>query len=129
MRKWVSFETLNEVFDIESKRKGAWINTDNDEKCDAPWNKGMKGKQVAHNRSECVWKGKKYKSQMAAAKANGVSSSTMSRWLKEQCVPNGPRGASNRIPVTYKGKKYKSKTECIKKEKIGRLTLEAYLNN
>lgn len=129
MKKWVSFETLNEVFDIKSNLKGAWIDTSKDNPVAPPWNKGMKTGQRTHNSQEVVWKGKKYKSQAAAARANGVSTSTMSRWLNKQCVPNGPRGADNRIPVTYKGKKYKSKAECCRKEHICQKTLDAYLNN
>jgi hypothetical protein len=127
-RKWFSFKKLNEVFDIDGI-DGAWIDTSKDEPCAEPWNKGKKTGQRTHNSQEVVWKGKKYKSQAAAAKANGVSTSTMCRWLNKQSVPKGRRGRDNSIPVTYKGRKYKSKAECMRKEKIGSKTLETYLNN
>ena len=58
MKKWVNFETLNEVFDIKSDLKGAWIDTSKDQHVAPPWNKGVKTGQRTHNSQEVVmeWK-------------------------------------------------------------------------
>ena len=62
MRKWVSFESLNELFDIKSKRKGAWIDTSKDEPLTQPesFKKMLSEIAKTDGRKMPTFKGKKH---------------------------------------------------------------------